>query len=321
MPDRGSNASPVPSWVFSSLDLPEGSVVCLDGGLATELESRGFGLGTALWSAQLLIDNAGAVHDSHLAYLEAGARIITSASYQATLQGFAEQGIEPERAREMLLESVRIARRSRDDAKAGTGHSALVAASIGPYGAYLADGSEYRGNYGLDADRLEDFHRERIEILDRSGADLLACETVPDYIEACALARILEEEASTPSWISFCCRDGSVLHDGTPIEEASAVFEGIERVFAVGVNCTAPEHVPSLIGRIRSAVPDKAVVVYPNSGECYRDGAWTGERAASRWERDCREWIECGARIVGGCCRIGPCEIGQLARIVEGCYS
>ncbi|MXZ81194.1 MAG: homocysteine S-methyltransferase [Gammaproteobacteria bacterium] len=320
MPDRGSNASPVPSWALSSLDLPEGSVVCLDGGLATELESRGFRFETPLWSAQLLIDNAGAVHDSHLAYLEAGARIITSASYQATLQGFAGQGIEPERAREMLLESVRIAKRARDDAKADTGRAALVAASIGPYGAYLADGSEYRGNYGLDADRLEHFHRERIEILDQSGADLLACETVPDYLEACALARILEE-ISTPSWVSFCCRDDAVLHDGTPVEAAAAIFESIEKVFAIGVNCTAPEHVPSLIGRIRSAVPDKTVVVYPNSGEHYRDGTWTGERAASRWERNCREWIECGARIVGGCCRIGPHEIRQLVRIAEGCYS
>jgi len=301
----------------SALDLSANDVVCLDGGLATELENRGYRFNTKLWSAELLLNNPTAIYDSHMAYLEAGARIITSASYQATLQGLSDCGIDSCRSREILTDSIDIALQARDDyrSKPGSG-TALVAASIGPYGAYLANGSEYRGNYGLSTQSLVDFHEQRIGLLDGSGADILALETIPDHHEACALASILEN-VSTPCWISFSCSDADRLRDGTSIENSAALFRENRLVFAIGVNCTSPEHVTPLIHRLRSLVSNKTVIVYPNSGEDYQRGSWSGKHSLKQWQQDCCDWINAGARIIGGCCRIGPDQIRQLAGVIE----
>lgn len=315
MTDQEPAAAPIPAWIQRSLNISQQDCIGLDGGLASELEDRGYRFKTSLWSAQLLLDNPSAIYRSHLNYLEAGAQIITSSSYQATVQGLSTQGIDSDKAQNILIDSVNIAIRARDHAARKTGRPALVAASIGPYGAYLADGSEYCGNYGLEADTLAAFHQRRIELLDASEADILACETIPDYHEACALAQLLKN-VSTPCWTSFCCQDGNALQDGTSIEQAVALFEDIETVFAVGVNCTPPEYIAPLIQKIHALVPEKIVIAYPNSGERYRRGAWSGKRALERWQEDCRQWIDCGAKIIGGCCRIGPKEIGQLAKML-----
>ncbi len=169
-------------------------MVCLDGGLATELESQGYQLNTKLWSAELLLKNPQAIYDSHMAYLQAGAQIITTASYQATLQGLLEYGIDLDRSQKLLTNSVEIVAQARDNfhGRSGTG-TALVAASISPYGAYLADGSEYHGNYGLNSQSLVDFHQNRVNLLDQSRADILAFETTPDYQEALALTYIIKK--------------------------------------------------------------------------------------------------------------------------------
>ena len=303
-------------WVLTALGLLPGEVICLDGGLATELESQGMRLSSRLWSAQLLIDDIEAIYRCHNAFLEAGARIITTASYQATLQGLTEQGLTRKHANKVLLDSVAVACKSRDLFFDHTKKMALVAASVGPYGAYLADGSEYQGNYGLSVATLVDFHKHKIEILDRSDADLLACETIPDYHEACALAEILRQ-TDIPAWVSFCCRNGQQLHDGTPIESAISLFNDNDKVFAVGVNCTAPEHISSLVCRIRVVAPRKMVVVYPNSGEIYLQGQWMGRRKTTNWQDECCQWVEKGVSILGGCCRIGSIEIFELARLIN----
>ncbi|MCY4312520.1 MAG: homocysteine S-methyltransferase [Gammaproteobacteria bacterium] len=317
MTDHDSSTAEIPNWMQSALGLSANDVVCLDGGLATELENRGYQFNTKLWSAELLLNNPTAIHDSHMAYLEADARIITSASYQATLQGLSDCGIDPDRSRKVLTDSIDIALQARDDyrGKSGSG-TALVAASIGPYGAYLANGSEYRGNYGLNIQSLVDFHQERIGLMDGSGADILALETIPDHHEACALASILKN-VSTPCWISFSCNDADHLRDGTPIQNSAALFRDIQSVFAIGVNCTSPEHVTPLIRKLRSSAPSKSVIAYPNSGEDYQQGTWSGEHSLNQWQQGCRDWINAGARIIGGCCRIGPDEIKQLADIID----
>ena len=299
------------------LDLSANDVVCLDGGLASELENRGYQFNTKLWSAELLLNNPEAIYDSHMAYLEAGARIITSASYQATLQGLSDCDIDSCRSRKILTDSIDIALQARDDYRSTSGSgTALVAASIGPYGAYLADGSEYRGNYGLDKQSLLDFHQERVDLLDGSGADILALETIPDHHEARALASILKN-VSTPCWISFSCSDAGHLRDGTSIADSVALFRESQSVFAIGVNCTSPEHITPLIHQFRSLAPSKTVIVYPNSGEDYQLGIWSGEHSLNQWQQDCRDWINAGARIIGGCCRIGPDNIRQLAGIID----
>ena len=273
----------------------------IDGGLATQLEAQGCDINNPLWSASVIRSNPQAIIDAHRAYLEAGAQIITTASYQAT---------DPD----LLQRSVDLALQARDEFRASGGRLALVAASVGPYGAVLSDGSEYRGDYAIDADELHDFHRGRLDFLDASGADLLACETIPSKVEATVLAG-LSGRAQLPGWISFSCRDGECISDGTPIEEAVEPIRDQPRILAVGINCTRPQFAVSLIRRLRSALPDRAIVVYPNSGEAFdaSDKTWSGTVSADDWAAAAQSWVAAGASIIGGCCRTGPAHIRAIA--------
>jgi homocysteine S-methyltransferase len=293
-------------------------LLILDGGLATELESRGFDLNDALWSARLLLDAPQAIYQLHTDYLAAGADCIISATYQATLPGFSRRGLSEAEASDLLRQAVSLALAARDAfwVDPGNRHGRirpLVAASVGPYGAYLADGSEYTGRYDLDEEGLLAFHRRRWSILSESGADLLACETIPSFAEARALARLLVERAGPPAWFSFSCRDGLHINDGTPLAECAAWLADWEQVLAVGVNCTAPRFIPNLIAAIRQ-VTDKPVVVYPNSGEQYDAAShrWHGASEPEEFATAALKWYAAGATLIGGCCRTGPQHISQI---------
>ncbi len=297
--------------------LAAGGVAIIDGGLATELEAAGHDLRDRLWSARLLADEPEAIVAAHLAYFRAGAQVAITASYQATFEGFAARGLDRAAAAALLRRGVELAAEARARYRAervpADPGPLLVAASIGPYGAYLADGAEYRGRYGLDRRALRDFHRERLQALWEAGPDLLACETIPDIVEAGALADLVDD-VDAPAWLTLSCADGGHLRDGTPVEEAAALADGTRGFVAVGVNCTAPVYVDELIARI-VAVTSKPVVVYPNSGE-------TWEPSAGRWlpaggpdvdVASARRWAVAGARLIGGCCRVGPARIRELA--------
>lgn len=290
----------------------------LDGGLATELERRGADLRDPLWSAKLLLDDPDLIRAVHLDYLRAGADVITTASYQATLPALMRRGLDAEQARAVLLRSVRLACAAREqflreqcDAERPR---PLVAASIGCYGAALHDGSEYRGDYGLSVPDLIDWHRPRLRLLADSGADLLACETIPCLAEAAALARLLGEVSHRPAWVSFSCRDESSLRHGEPLVEAVALVSAAPNVSAVGVNCTAPRHVEPLLHAARSAT-DRALVAYPNSGEGWdaERHAWTETPESFDWGGAARRWRAAGARLIGGCCRTTPEIIREIA--------
>ena len=297
-----------------STALERGSPLVLDGGLATQLEAQGHDLGSALWSAALLRSNPQAIALAHRAFLEAGAECITSASYQASRGGFISLGLSAADADRLIASAVEIAIAARDAFLLEHPTAApLVAASIGPYGAVRHDGSEYRGGYGIGREALRDFHEPRLRLLDDCGADVLACETIPDRDEAEVLAELLET-AKTPAWISFSCRDERSISDGTPIAEAAGRFRDHKNTLAVGINCTAPQFVTRLIGEIRRAVPGKAIVVYPNSGERYeaRDNTWHGTVTPLDCAAAAREWQSAGATIIGGCCRMGPAHITAM---------
>lgn len=288
----------------------------LDGGLATELERRGHDLSDDLWSARLLLDDPDAVRDTHLAFFRAGARVATTASYQASFEGFAARGLDRDDAAALMRRSVTLAREAADlaEAEAGDGVRRLVAASVGPYGAVLADGSEYRGDYGVGDEFLREFHLRRAEALATAGADLLAIETVPSEQEVDVLLRVLSElPEGLPAWLSVTCADGSTTRAGEDVERVFGLARGHDRVVAVGVNCTAPEHVEELVVRAVAA-SGKPAVAYPNSGEAW-DGAsrrWVGAGpgvdvvAAGRW-------VRAGARWVGGCCRVSAADIARLS--------
>jgi homocysteine S-methyltransferase len=290
----------------------------LDGGLATELEAQGHVLDSRLWSARLLLDNPRTIVDAHRAYLEAGANCIISASYQATRSGLMSLGLNADQAQALVVESVDLAKTARDEFlrdQPGVEFTPLVAASIGPYGAPLGDGSEYSGDYGVDDRDLREFHEQRLAWLDASGADVLACETIPSRQESLVLCELLKH-VSTPAWVSFSCKDGRHCNDGTPLAECAVAFRDHPRVFAVGVNCTSPQYVDSLIGEINSAATGLAIVVYPNSGEHYEasDNSWHGTSSPVECGAAAIGWRAAGAAIIGGCCRMGPDHIREIAR-------
>jgi homocysteine S-methyltransferase len=295
-------------------------LVVLDGGLATELEARGVTLDDELWSARVLIDSPDDIRHVHLEYLRAGADCITGASYQASVPGFLRHGIDEESAQSLLKASVGLARDARDEFWRDADNREnrirpIVAASIGPYGAYLADGSEYTGRYAVDRSDLLEFHGPRWQVLADSGADLFACETIPSRVEASVLLQLLAETPQVPAWLSFSCRDGTHLSDGSPIAEAVLAADGVENLVAVGINCTAPKWIAGLVTEV-CRTTEKAVVVYPNSGETYdaESRRWIRGDATLRFDRAAHEWHALGASLIGGCCRTRPADISALRR-------
>ena len=294
----------------------------LDGGLATELERAGHDLNDPLWSAKVLLEDPGAVKAVHAAYLEAGADCVTAATYQATFQGLAARGVTGSRAEALLRGAVELALRARERFLASTAArrgrlAPLVAASVGPYGAFLADGSEYRGDYAIGGEALADFHRRRWRVLAGSRADVLACETLPSFAEARVLARMARETPEKPAWFSFTCRDAGHLSDGTPIREVAAWADRAPGVAAVGVNCTDASLVPDLVGALAHGTA-KPVIAYPNAGGEYDPHArcWARAEPAPDWGEACLGWIAAGAVGVGGCCRVGPEAVRRMRAVL-----
>lgn len=303
--------------------LREQGFVLLDGGLATALEDRGHDLRDPLWSARVLLDAPEEVRAVHRDYLGAGADCIATVTYQATFEGLRARGLDDREAEARLHLAVRLAVEARDGFWADPANRAgrlkpLVAASVGPYGAYLADGSEYTGRYDLDEEGLLSWHRRRWRVLADSSADLLACETIPSVTEARALVRLLDGTRGRWAWISFQCRDEGHLADGTPIESAVAACEGAERLIAVGVNCVPPGSVTPLLERARS-VSARRLLAYPNSGDRYDALAKAWGPGETRLVPEAvTEWRAHGATVVGGCCRVGPPEISRMRRALLG---
>ena len=298
---------------FKSIISQQGYVL-LDGGLGTAFEQMGFDLNHPLWSARMLDAEEEAIKAVHLSYMQAGANVIATASYQASYPGCMALGMNRDQVSQILLKSVSLAAAARasflKDAPDGQIRP-LVAASIGPYGAYLANGAEYSGKYDLSRESLYDFHRERWQLLATSGADLMACETIPSRDEAMVLQRLIKETSPMPVIISFSCKNGQRISDGTSLREVTALMDSIPEVIAVGFNCVAPTLVDNLIREVKLGAPNKYIMVYPNSGEKYNPvhKVWQGERCPADFARLANGWHKAGAKVIGGCCRTGPKHI------------
>jgi homocysteine S-methyltransferase len=290
-------------------------VVVLDGGFATELERRGHDLSDDLWSARLLRDDPAEVVATHLAFFRAGAQVATTASYQASFEGFARHGLARPEAAALMRSSVALAREAAASAadEAGDGVRRLVAASVGPYGAVRADGSEYSGDYGVTDGSLRSFHAPRLEVLASAGADLMAVETIPSEQEVTVLLGLLAELGGPPAWLSLTCADGSHTRRGEDVRRVFALARDVDPVVAVGVNCTAPEHVDELVASAVAA-SGKPAVAYPNSGETWDASShtWAGD-AAGVDPQAARRWVLAGAAYVGGCCRVSSEDIARVA--------
>ncbi|XP_072246191.1 uncharacterized protein [Leuresthes tenuis] len=296
----------------------------LDGGLATELEAHGAKLqGDPLWSARLLHTDPQAIKDAHYRFLLNGADIITTATYQASIPGFISHlDVSSERARELLMSGVHLAKEMVKRFDSGQ-TCPLVAGSVGPYGAFLHDGSEYSGAYAeeMSVEDLKAWHRPQVDCLAAAGADLIAFETIPSIKEAEAVAELLREFPNSNAWLCFSCKDGRHISDGSPFSDAVQVASRCGQLLAVGVNCCPPSTVEPLLDSARSLLgPDTSWVVYPNSGEEWdTEQGWLTAGKTSGWMPALSHtWLKQGAALIGGCCRVAPAHIAELRRQLKG---
>ena len=300
--------APYPEAVLTLREQIRQSTVLLDGGLSTTLELLGHDISGDLWSARLLQDEPDAIVQAHAAFFAAGADVATTASYQATFEGFARHGIDRATTADLMRRSVALARSAAE----ATERPTWVAASAGPYGAMLADGSEYTGRYGLTAQQLRAFHRPRIETLAAAGADVIAFETIPCAVEVEAILAEIEG-SGLEAWLSVSI-DGKNTRAGEALTDVFAMTQGANELVAVGVNCSTPSDATAAVQA--AARTGHAVVIYPNSGEGWDAAArqWVdageGEVDAGHWPVE--GWVGDGARLVGGCCRISPSDISAI---------
>ncbi len=286
-----------------------GRTIIIDGGLSTALEEAGHDLSDPLWTARLLLDDPEALVAAHAAYVAAGADVVISGSYQATIEGLVERGLERPAAEAILGSSTRVARTGAGDA--------TVLASIGPYGAAVADGSEYTGDYDLDESGLLQWHTERLRLLMASQPDGLAVETIPSVSETRALAALIGD-SEVEVWFSFTCGPDALLRSGEDVGAAVEEVAGVSGLVAVGVNCTAPADVAPALIRIGEVAPPP-FVVYPNLGRAWDpiQKRWEGDQGENLDHRKVQEWIGLGARFIGGCCGSGPADIRRLRQMVD----
>ncbi|KAI5628281.1 homocysteine S-methyltransferase-like isoform 1, partial [Silurus asotus] len=301
------------------------TTLILDGGLSTELEKIGFHIqGDPLWSSRILHTNPNAIKDVHYSFLQCGSDIITTATYQASIEGFTKHlGFKPEEAEDLMMSGVRLAKESTAEF-ISSGLKAdrkvpVVAGSVGPFGAFLLDGSEYTGVYAnsMSVEELKNWHRPQIRCLVAAGVDLLALETIPSLKEAEALVELLKEFPEAKAWLSFSCKDTLNISDGNRFATAIQVANKSPQVVAVGVNCTAPALVKPLLESAKSHKAEgTSWVVYPNSGEDWNPiTGWKTEKTIPFTELSV-EWKEQGASWIGGCCRISPADIAQLKSLL-----
>lgn len=293
-----------------------GQPIIIDGGLGTALESRGIDLRHELWSASLLRDAPDVLAEVHADFIRAGAQIVTTASYQATPLGFERASIPAEEGLRLIKHSVEVAAEAA--AGAETADTALVAGSVGPYGAALGDGAEYTGDYRLSDEEFADFHRPRIEALISAGADLLAIETQPSLAEIKVLAGLADEYA-IPSWLSVTLSDGRHLADGSNLADVAKAASTSAMVQAVGVNCVRPSLVEEALQTLAQH-SDLPLITYPNSGERYDATSmqWQPGPHFDASSATIAAWTKAGARIIGGCCRTTPEDIAGIARAATG---
>lgn len=291
--------------------------IIIDGALASELQRRGCDLNDSLWSAKVLIEQPDLIRQVHYDYFKAGADCATTASYQASPLGFAKKRISLDESIKLIKKSVELAQQAKEQylTQIGKNKPLFIAGSVGPYGAYLADGSEYTGNYQLSEEEFIEFHQIRIQALIDAKADILACETLPNFAEIKALVKVLKQYPTMTAWFSFTLKDANHLSDGTPLKEVIDYLNNVDQLVSVGINCIALEEVTAAL-TVLQTLTRKPLIVYPNSGEQY-------DPTTKQWHKNHQHnctfknqlptWLKLGAKLIGGCCQTTPKDIAEIA--------
>ncbi|MWP62940.1 homocysteine S-methyltransferase [Gilliamella sp. Pas-s25] len=302
--------------------LKQKKYIIIDGALASELQRRGCDLNDSLWSAKVLIEKPELIRQVHYDYFKAGADCAITASYQATSLGFAKKGITLEQSIKLIKTSVELVKQAKrqylDETRQNK--TLLIAGSVGPYGAYLANGSEYTGDYQLSESEFIDFHYNRIKALVDAEVDLLACETLPSFAEIKALTKLLEEFPTVTSWFSLTLKDSYHLSDGSPLSLVIEHLNHCQQVVSIGVNCIALESVATALESLKK-LTQRPLIVYPNSGEQY-------DPTTKQWHKNHHHnctftnqlpiWVKLGATLIGGCCQTTPNDINEIATLLKG---
>ena len=301
--------------------LNQKNFIIVDGALASELQRRGCDLNDSLWSAKVLFEQPELIRQVHYDYFKAGADCAITASYQATPLGFSKKGINLNDSIALIQKSVELAQQAKQQylSELDQPKPLLIAGSVGPYGAYLADGSEYTGNYQLSEEAFMEFHYVRIKALIDANVDLLACETLPSFTEIKALTKVIKQFPKISCWFSFTLKDDQHLSDGTPLSLVVEYLNNIEQIASVGINCIALEKVTRSLN-VLNKLTSKPLIVYPNSGEVY-------DPLIKQWhpnpQHNCTfanqltNWIESGAKLIGGCCQTTPNDIANIAKFLQ----
>lgn len=294
----------------------------IDGSMGTGLELLGCTFKDALWTAKILAEDPGKVKQVHLEYFRAGADCGITCSYQATIPGLMAHGYSEAEAEEIIARSVEVFLEAREEwyrkeaAALGRPYP-LCLGACGPYGAYLADGSEYRGHYGVTDQVLRDFHQRRAEILWTEGADMLLFETEPSLHEALIEAEIAEQLGAA-YWISFSCKDGRQTNEGDDLTECARILsKDHPHLQMLGVNCTPPKFMTEAITNLKAGT-QLPIAVYPNSGEVYDavSKTWHGATDSSKtFGEYARDWFQAGAAAAGGCCQTAASHIAQVTKV------
>lgn len=291
--------------------------IIIDGALASELQRRGCDLNDSLWSAKVLIEQPDLIRQVHYDYFKAGADCATTASYQASPLGFAKKGISLDESIKLIKKSVELAQQAKEQylTQIGKNKPLFIAGSVGPYGAYLADGSEYTGNYQLSEEEFIEFHQIRIQALIDAKADILACETLPNFAEIKALVKVLKQYPTMTAWFSFTLKDANHLSDGSPLKEVIDYLNNVDQVVSVGINCIALEEVTAALTVLQN-LTRKPLIVYPNSGEQYDPTTkqWhKNHQHNCTFKKQLPTWLKLGAKLIGGCCQTTPKDIAEIA--------
>lgn len=293
--------------------------IVLDGAMSDELEKQGVKTNNKLWTAIALVDQLSKVYHAHEDYFNAGAELVITDTYQANVQAFEEAGYSKKDAEKFVKDAVKIAKKTRDDFEKKTGKHNYVAGTIGSYGAYLANGNEYRGDYELSENEYLDFHLPRLNLVLEEEPDLLALETQPKLDEPVAVLKWLKgHDPQMLVYVSFTLKDTKHISDGTTIAEAVTKINKYDQVFAIGINCVSPSLVQDALIEL-GRYTEKPLVVYPNLGASYDPKIKQWRKFNQKFDFNVltKKWYEIGARLIGGCCTTGPREIKQIRKVID----